>query len=83
MKKVVARVHGRRRGATLLRKKANMTCGGVLHIRNEKLHGHFYNPNTTSKKIFLAKFRTKYAYMNNFKGPVYFYERKFKAPQKV
>jgi hypothetical protein len=36
-----------------------------------------------AKRFFPAKFRTKYAYMNNFKGPVYFYERKFKAPQKV
>ena len=53
MKKVVARVHGRRRGATFLRKKANMKCGGVLYIRNEKLHGHFDNSNTSCRKIFI------------------------------
>ncbi len=36
-----------------------------------------------AKRFFPAKFGMKYAYMNNLKGPVYFYERKFKAPQKV
>jgi hypothetical protein len=35
------------------------------------------------ERFLLDKFGNKYAYMNNFKGPVYFYERKFKAPQKV
>ncbi len=36
-----------------------------------------------AKRFLPAKFKIKYAYMNNLKGPVYFYERKFKATQKV
>jgi hypothetical protein len=35
------------------------------------------------ERFLLDKFGKKYAYMKNFKGPVYFYERKFKAPQTV
>jgi hypothetical protein len=30
-----------------------------------------------AKRFVPAKFGIKYAYMNNFKGPVYFYKRKF------
>jgi hypothetical protein len=36
-----------------------------------------------AKRFSPAKFGIKYAYMNNFKGPVCFYKRQFKAPQKV
>ena len=36
-----------------------------------------------AKRFLPAKFRIKYAYMNIFKQPVYFHERKLKAPQKV
>jgi hypothetical protein len=39
-------------GVTLIRKKANRTCGSVLYINEEKLHGHFDNPNIPSQKIF-------------------------------
>ncbi len=35
-----------------------------------------------AKRFLSAKIRTKYANMNNFKGHVCFYERKFKPPQK-
>ncbi len=35
------------------------------------------------ERFLFDKFGNKYAYINSFKGPVYFYERKFKAPQKV
>jgi hypothetical protein len=36
-----------------------------------------------AKRFLPARFGIKNAYMNNLKGPVYFSERKFKAPQKV
>jgi hypothetical protein len=36
-----------------------------------------------AKRFLPANFGIKYAYMNNLKGPGYFYERKFKTPQKV
>jgi hypothetical protein len=36
-----------------------------------------------SKRFLPANFGVKYAHMNNLKGPVHFYERKFKTPQKV
>ncbi len=67
----------------LIRKKANTACGSDLYINKEKLLGHFENPNIPCKKFLPANFGIKYAFMNNLKGPVYFYERKFKTPQKV
>jgi hypothetical protein len=36
-----------------------------------------------AKRFLPTKFGIKCAYMNNLKGPVHFYEKKFKAPQKV
>jgi hypothetical protein len=66
----------------LSRKKANTACGSDLYINKEKLHGHFENPIHLTKRFLPAKFGIKYAYMNNLKGPVYFYERKVQAPPK-
>ncbi len=41
-------------GVILVRKKANTACGSDLYIKKEKLHGHFENPNTPCKKIFIS-----------------------------
>jgi hypothetical protein len=35
-----------------------------------------------AKRFLAANFGINYAYVNNLKGLVYFYERKFKAPTK-
>jgi hypothetical protein len=36
-----------------------------------------------AKRFLPANYGLKYAYMNNLKGPEYFYEGKLKSPQKV
>jgi hypothetical protein len=70
-------------GVILIRKKANTACGSDLYINKEnyivilKIQIHL------AKRFLPANFGIKYACMNNLKGPVYFYERKFKTPQKV
>ncbi len=67
----------------LNRKRANATGGSILYTNKEKLHGHLIIHIHLAKRFLQAKLRIKYAYMNNSKGPVNFYERKFKAIQIV
>jgi hypothetical protein len=70
-------------GVTLIRKKANTTCGSVLYINKENCMNILIIQIHLANRFLPAKFRIKYANMNNFKQPVYFHERKFKAPQTI